>query len=156
MPEPLEPGLFTQVFTSLNVEAERAAAESLDAIADMAVNHTKKLLTARSADVFGPSTAPVGEPPATRSGTLADSIGRDEVATTVNGSAEAASVLIGPRRGFRTPYGTKREAYIYGGHLEHEQGHPFLKRAVRESAAVWRQLTADKIRLIQWMGARRR
>jgi hypothetical protein len=142
----LEPGLFTQLFTSTAALGDMMTEALLEDLADRSVDRARELLLTYRAPVTGPSTAPHGEPPAMRSGTLRASIGHDEPQP---GDYDTASVLIGPRRGFRTPYGTRREASLYGGYLEHEQDHPFLKRAVREASAG---LRAGGFRFTQWMG----
>jgi len=143
----LEPTLFTQLFSRMATESDEAMLVMLEVVADTAVARARELLLMYRADVLGPSTSPRGAPPAFRSGTLRASMGHD---TPKAGDFGAFSVLIGPREGFQTPYGTHREAAVYGGYLEHEQDHPFLKRAVREATALQRDLSGFSFN--QWMG----
>ncbi|MBS2548381.1 hypothetical protein KGQ19_16060 [Catenulispora sp. NL8] len=147
MPEILEPGLFTQLFTSMVEEGAAETASMMNTLADLSVARARELLLTYRAEVFGASTSPHGEPPALRSGNLRSSIGHEEPKP---GDYGTYSVLIGPRQGFTTSYGTHREASLYGGYLEHEQDHPFLKRAVREATALHRDLGG--FRFTQWMG----
>ena len=146
MAQILEPGLFTRVFTSTAGLGDIMTEGLLEDLADASVDRARELLLTYRAPVTGPSTSPYGEPPALRSGNLRASIGHDDARPEDYGTA---SVLIGPREGFRTPYGTGQEAYRYGGYLEHEQGHPFLKRSVREASE---KLRAGGWRFTQWMG----
>lgn len=143
----LEPTLFSQLFSRMAAESDEGMLSMLDTLADTAVARARELLLTYRTDELGPSTSPYGEPPAFRSGNLRASMGHD---TPKPGNYGAFSVLIGPREGFRTSYGTHREAAVYGGYLEHEQDHPFLKRAVRDATALHRDLGG--FRFTQWMG----
>lgn len=69
MAEILEPGLFTQMFTSMVEEGAADTASMMNTLADLSVACARELLLTYRADVLGVSTSPRGEPLAFRSGT---------------------------------------------------------------------------------------
>lgn len=144
----LEQGLFTRVFTSAAEAGDLVIESVMDVIADDAVAEVRRMLGLTSAPPTGPSAAGIGAPPSRRSGALADSIGRSEVAHGGAFDVNLVSVAIGPRSGFYPYYDPRsgHDAAHYGQLLEKVQGHPFLRPAVRAATSKYAGL-----RFQQWM-----
>lgn len=136
MPRPLTPGVFTELFARLSVEAEARAAVALTAVAKLVQDRAVQSVAARTHPHRTKTPANRGGPPASVSGTLARSL----TYTPPIGGPQGWEIKVGTAAGVTPPYSSRTPSSKYGMYLETSGAgrshvrYPFLAGAFHATA----------------------